>query len=640
MRMPHRPLVLGSLVLASSLSAFGQPVSVTYHPNWYDMWTSGSHETHHSNQPISFTPDCTSFSQCPRYSGYGHGMFRYAGLLYHFFQGHDKSQVVESPGWVGDHIDSLQRRDSDGFYERIPDFFALPPFSQLDTQWDTSVYPLNTPLPRNGTAWQVGSGFAPIVGPPLAADPPGSTRFYYFFAPESKFDHGYGGHLLGFASQAATAALSLPVAWSSVWRDTSSRNDGTFRLSNNLPLRTLHLSNFTPVLKFRADPDISGSTQEGARVFGGLAGWYDGGWFYLLTSTLLSVDSTQNCNPVYYPTKPSLGLLMIRVKHDPTRNDSGGLALDSSRRPIIEILASSYPGGPMAFQPLPNSDEPLSFSDDDKPWLCTSPSRLSYAGCCSNPAFSASRTLLTFPDDPGFTGLPSNVFLSQNGRDRYVVLSSNSPQAGDYRFRLLRVSRTGLSSPYFAFSSGGEWSHADPAGYRVSANYYAALPNVTTLTSGSLIGFRTAEKDVPGEEGAFGQFAFTADFQSDSLSLYTVTPCRVVDTRDYGAPPIGGPALGAGERRVVLLGGACGIPLSARAVTFNVTVVSPSQDGSLTLAPGDVENTNASTISFRASRTRGNNGIVSLGGAGSLAMKSSLTSGSVHVIIDVNGYFK
>src|SRR4029453_3388604 len=39
-----------------------------------------------------------------------------------------------------------------------------------------------------------------------------------------------------------------------------------------------------------------------------------------------------------------------------------------------------------------------------------------------------------------------------------------------------------------------------------------------------------------------------------ALSFYTVTPCRIVDTRVVGQ----GPALAAGESRTLTLSGACG----------------------------------------------------------------------------------
>ncbi len=123
--------------------------------------------------------------------------------------------------------------------------------------------------------------------------------------------------------------------------------------------------------------------------------------------------------------------------------------------------------------------------------------------------------------------------------------------------------------------------------------------------------------------------------------FYTLLPCRVVDTR-LADGPHGGPALGANELRDFLLGGQCGIPADARAVSFNITVVGPTAPGFLRVfAAGTVEPL-TSTINFSAGQTRANNGIAALIGSGMLSVRASLAAdpGTVHLVIDVNGYFR
>ncbi|MCM3875474.1 MAG: zinc-dependent metalloprotease, partial [Thermoanaerobaculia bacterium] len=68
------------------------------------------------------------------------------------------------------------------------------------------------------------------------------------------------------------------------------------------------------------------------------------------------------------------------------------------------------------------------------------------------------------------------------------------------------------------------------------------------------------------------------------LRLFTLAPCRAVDTRN-AAGPLGGPALGAGASRTFTLAGACGIPLAARVVSANVAVVNPTAGGDLVVYP-------------------------------------------------------
>jgi len=120
------------------------------------------------------------------------------------------------------------------------------------------------------------------------------------------------------------------------------------------------------------------------------------------------------------------------------------------------------------------------------------------------------------------------------------------------------------------------------------------------------------------------------------LRFYTVTPCRVADTRDP-AGPSGGPALSPGEDRRFPIGGRCGIPGTARAVALNVTVAGPTAQGSLRIYPGSVLPV-ASAVNYRGGQVRSNNSIVGLSGGG-LTVRADQATGSVHVLMDVTGYF-
>jgi hypothetical protein len=124
------------------------------------------------------------------------------------------------------------------------------------------------------------------------------------------------------------------------------------------------------------------------------------------------------------------------------------------------------------------------------------------------------------------------------------------------------------------------------------------------------------------------------------LDFYTLTPCRLLDTR-LAAGPYGGPAVAAGGERVVTAALQCGIPAGAKAISTNVTAVTPAAVGNLRFFPGDGVAPNASTLNFTAGVSRANNTIVMLAssGSGTLAVRNSSTA-SVHVVIDVNGYFE
>jgi len=124
-----------------------------------------------------------------------------------------------------------------------------------------------------------------------------------------------------------------------------------------------------------------------------------------------------------------------------------------------------------------------------------------------------------------------------------------------------------------------------------------------------------------------------------ATQFYTVTPCRVVDTRNPTGP-YGGPALSANSDRTFTLGGQCGIPSTAKAVLLNLTVTQASAAGALRLYAGGTPLPVASAINYRTGQTRANNEASPLGSSGTLAVHSDQPTGNVQVIIDVNGYFQ
>jgi hypothetical protein len=120
-----------------------------------------------------------------------------------------------------------------------------------------------------------------------------------------------------------------------------------------------------------------------------------------------------------------------------------------------------------------------------------------------------------------------------------------------------------------------------------------------------------------------------------ALDFFTVAPCRVVDTRQGG----GGPVAAGADRTFTMVGGTCGVPATAKAVSLNVAVTQPTAAGNLRLFPAGGDVPNASTVNFAAGQTRTNNIVVGLSAAGELVARCA-PSGSTHLILDVNGYFE
>jgi hypothetical protein len=120
-----------------------------------------------------------------------------------------------------------------------------------------------------------------------------------------------------------------------------------------------------------------------------------------------------------------------------------------------------------------------------------------------------------------------------------------------------------------------------------------------------------------------------------SGGFYTLTPCRLLDTRGVS----GGPAIADDEVRELTVAGVCGVPAGASAVALNVTITGASSTGRLALYASN-PSSGSDRVNFGAGATRANNALVALSLDGKLRIQPSLdTAGSTHVVIDVVGYF-
>lgn len=125
-------------------------------------------------------------------------------------------------------------------------------------------------------------------------------------------------------------------------------------------------------------------------------------------------------------------------------------------------------------------------------------------------------------------------------------------------------------------------------------------------------------------------------YQGGATDFYTVTPCRLVDTRTTTP-------LTSGVNRVFAAAGPCGIPADAKAIVANVTVINPTSGGNVRLYPGGLKLPATSTINFQTADTRANNAILSIApdGTGTIQGYASLSGGgTVQLLVDVSGYYK
>ena len=129
-------------------------------------------------------------------------------------------------------------------------------------------------------------------------------------------------------------------------------------------------------------------------------------------------------------------------------------------------------------------------------------------------------------------------------------------------------------------------------------------------------------------EGYVGDF--TNSTGRDGM-FNVLQPARLMDTRS-------GTALGAGGRRDLQVAGGGGVPSSGvSAVVLNVTATAPTASSFLTVWPAGEPRPQASNLNFTPGQTVPNRVVVKLGAGGAVSIFN--LSGSVDVVVDVNGWF-
>jgi hypothetical protein len=160
----------------------------------------------------------------------------------------------------------------------------------------------------------------------------------------------------------------------------------------------------------------------------------------------------------------------------------------------------------------------------------------------------------------------------------------------------------------------------------------------TPVISFSVTGTGTTTLGVTVTAGGCGPNGSATIPVQTQCGFSTLIPCRAVDTRNVSGPPF----QANGLRSFDLLLSGCGVPPTAKAVSANLTVVSPTATGALHAYPGDLGTApSATAISFSSGRTRANNVILPLAtdGSGTVAILND-SGGALDLIIDINGYFE
>jgi hypothetical protein len=179
--------------------------------------------------------------------------------------------------------------------------------------------------------------------------------------------------------------------------------------------------------------------------------------------------------------------------------------------------------------------------------------------------------------------------------------------------------------------------------FDASAATAVVVVNATTITAiapaHATGAVRVTVANPTGPSG-FKDSAFFYAPAPAATGFYTVTPCRVIDTRNP-AGPRGGPALQANAARTFTVTGVCNIPAGAKAISANVTVVAQAGSGSFTFYPGNAFPLGTNNLSFPAGANRAGASILALStnGTGTIGV-TNFSAVNHHLILDVNGYFQ
>ena len=238
-------------------------------------------------------------------------------------------------------------------------------------------------------------------------------------------------------------------------------------------------------------------------------------------------------------------------------------------------------------------------------------------------------------DDPPLITIDDVAVVEGNSGTAPAVLTLRLSRATNQTVSVSLVTQNGTATGSVDYVPTGGSISWPPGTTTVNAPLSV---NGDTVPEGNETFFLNLSNPV---NGVFGDNQGEVRIMDDDLSkYYTLTPCRVADTR-LAPGPSGGPALSVNQARNFPAAGLCGIPADAKAVAINLTVVGATDNGNLRAYAAGSPPVSSSVINFAANRTRANNAIVPLGTGGQMAVVLNLPgAGTAHFLFDVTGYFK
>jgi len=303
-------------------------------------------------------------------------------------------------------------------------------------------------------------------------------------------------------------------------------------------------------------------------------------------------------------------------------------AAPSPDTPADTCPAATAEGGPLPFGPV--SDTTVGMTDDyDLPPDVSSPTCTASTNCTgAGPAGSLPRGAIYTGTGVG----PDRAYRFQTDANCDLTITMDPTGSEDLALMVYQATCSNNLSDCVCVDDTGIGGVAESVLLNaVGGTEYFVLVD----------GYSTGAAP-PGPSGPFSLTVSGTGCNLTGLAgvYHTITPCRLIDTRDP-AGPFGGPAINAGASRTFQASaGACGIPATATALFLNVTVVSPTVAGFLQIFPTGGTPPTVSAVNYSANQVRGNNGIYALDAMGRFDIRAGQASGNVQVVVDVAGYFE
>jgi hypothetical protein len=262
-----------------------------------------------------------------------------------------------------------------------------------------------------------------------------------------------------------------------------------------------------------------------------------------------------------------------------------------------------------------------------------------YDGFVCGVANDGSRIVFATYLGGGGADVINDLFVGQDGR---IVVAGYS---GSVDFPSVQSFQSAFGGAFDGFVAvlGAGGSSLDFASYLGGGGDDRAF-GVAPLGSGQLVvAGQVAAGTVPYMESRFSSVPagqndgfLAAVSYSQALRFVPVTPCRVADTRN-AAGPFGGPAIAGGSSRdFVIPSSSCGVPVTARAYSLNVTVVPSGLLGYLAIWPSGQPRPLVSLLNSLDGRLKSNAAIVPAGTGGAVSI---FATDATNALLDINGYF-